>query len=766
MISKLNRIKGLGLVFADFTWSAAVPAFRGFNLVYGWNGCGKTTLTRLFDELGATASTGIEYEVEDATGAKFTADTRFSLPIRVFNQDYVQKNVRILESSANSISVLLGAENKELVTQIEEDERDLNGNPTDATKIGKVQELHGFTEKRKRKERGNETAFTDIAKTIGAAIVGSGAASRTYRSPDAKKDFATISEPALLSDESREGHILALKQEMLPELAPLTAPPVEIEGRREESIDVAQQALIDATKLCAATVESETIQRLNENADISGWVETGLHIHTKNRSRTCEFCGNTVPVERLAQIARHFSEADRKLKAEIDSVLAKLRDAHRAITAMAVPDAARLYRELQKPYNEASNAIEGAKAKLIEQITSLGKTLQDKKLRTSDAVALNLALEIPSFSETLAAANAVVETHNSKSRDFAAVQQKSVRAIKVHYLSTIFEDVTRRNEEIVELDIDLERRAAEVSEIRNRISAARAAISSSHAACEQINDGLKTFLGREELRFEPETKGVEGESGQLTETVVGYRIMRGAEPAVYLSEGEKTALAFVYFVVHLNDGQFPKKDGIVVIDDPISSLDSNSLYQAFSFLKNAVADCRQVFVLTHNFDFLKLLLNWRKNTGGAGYYMIKNHFDGDDRRASIVEMDRELKSYESEYHYLFKRLKEMRVEQDGSIMRAYPVPNIARKVWDTFLMFRVPSGTSQYQKMEQLKKDGFDPQKLDAIYKFTNEQSHMTGGGFDPALVPETKKVLDELFEMMQAIAADHFGILDRATPI
>ena len=271
---------------------------------------------------------------------------------------------------------------------------------------------------------------------------------------------------------------------------------------------------------------------------------------------------------------------------------------------------------------------------------------------------------------------------------------------------------------------------------------------------------MKTFLGRAELTFVPDQVAEGDEKAE----VVGYRIMRGEKPAIYLSEGEKTALAFVYFVVHLNDGQFSKRDGIVVIDDPISSLDANSLYQAFSFLKNAVGDCRQVFVLTHNFDFLKLLLNWRKRAGGGGYYMIKNDFDGDQRRARIVEMDRELAKYESEYHYLFKRLREMQAEQDGSIMRAYPVPNIARKVWDTFLMFRVPNGETEYRKMEQLKKDGFSPQKLDAIYKFTNDQSHITGAGFDPALVPETQKVLGELFEMMKEIAPEHFSILEAAT--
>jgi wobble nucleotide-excising tRNase len=64
----------------------------------------------------------------------------------------------------------------------------------------------------------------------------------------------------------------------------------------------------------------------------------------------------------------------------------------------------------------------------------------------------------------------------------------------------------------------------------------------------------------------------------------------------------------VYFVVHLQD-DFDIKEGIVVVDDPVSSLDSNSIYQAFAFLKNAVKDAHQVFLFTHNFDFLRLLLD-------------------------------------------------------------------------------------------------------------------------------------------------------------
>lgn len=143
--------------------------------------------------------------------------------------------------------------------------------------------------------------------------------------------------------------------------------------------------------------------------------------------------------------------------------------------------------------------------------------------------------------------------------------------------------------------------------------------------------------------------------------------------------------------------------------------------------------------------------------------LTNNLYDG-KRRADLVEMDKVLREHETEYLFLFKRLKQIKAAQDGTIDAAYPVPNMARKLWDSFLMYRVPSAGTPHSRMEKLKEAGLDAQKLDAIYKYTNDQSHITGSGFNPALVPETKNVLDAIFEIMKAAAPNHYEILDAAT--
>ena len=79
MITKINKIKDFG-VFKNFSGNT-LPEFQVFNLIYGWNYSGKTTLSRVFgclekgrlhdDYLSAT------FEMENANAI---LETTFSVP--------------------------------------------------------------------------------------------------------------------------------------------------------------------------------------------------------------------------------------------------------------------------------------------------------------------------------------------------------------------------------------------------------------------------------------------------------------------------------------------------------------------------------------------------------------------------------------------------------------------------------------------------------------------------------------------------------------
>lgn len=765
MITKITKIKNLGLVFSNYTWDPSLPIFKKFNLVYGWNGSGKTTLSRLFDYINEESLNNIEFEIEDGNGNKYKQGTKFPQKIRIFNQDYIQNNIKIIESKAKSISILLGEENKELIEKIEQLKKTLDGDPAVPERLGKVSVCAELAKDKTRKTIDRDSKFTEVAKIISAAV-GIGTIS-VYRKPNAEKDFVSMSSKTVLSKEELSKYSLLSRQESLQEIDQLILPSLKFEyGGESFNIPSILTSINEQAKaLFQKTVESEVVPRLASNEDISQWVEQGFELHKKHSSDVCEYCLQKISNTRAEQLMRCFNEADKKLKEDIELLIEKLRKIHPFVESLRIPDKARFYADLKDEYDTKGQNFESAKQQFLANIVKFAEELKSKKSKTTEVIILKSNPDFEDFVSRINEVNKIIATHNKTTSDFEKVKIDAIQKLRFHYLSTVFDDVKTLDSEILKLGENITLLESEISLIKEEVSRGMAQISSDHKACDVINNNLTTFLGHKELTFVPYTKN---EIGDNKEGATGYHIMRGDKPAVYLSEGEKTAIAFIYFVVHLGAKDFNIKEGIIVVDDPISSLDSNSLYQAFSFLKNAVKDGEQVFIFTHSFDFLKLLMNWRgghqESKKQTGYYMIKNNFPSDVRCAYIDKMDKELCDYESEYHYLFKLLKQLRDEQDDSIAKAYPISNIARKVWDTFLMFAVPNGKRTYQKMEELKTYGKDAQKLDAIYKFTNDQSHITGSGFDPSLVSEAKKVVNELFEMMEEISPDHFKIIDRVT--
>lgn len=756
MLRRINRLKRLGLVYQDFTWVSDLSEFNKVNLIYGWNGCGKTTLTRLFDMLASGDCGDTEFEVLDDSGTKLVQGQAAKLPIKVFNQDYVTRNISVENSTANTISILLGDQNKELAEQITQDSKRLHGDGAD---IGLFAKIAQEKEKHSRLTSKTNRLFTDIARTISAALAGSTAASRTYRAPNAKSDFESITITGALTEEELAGSSNLLSQDVLPAVSEVTGPSIEADGRRHDSLKLLNDCVQQGVSLCKQTVAAVAIDRLVANPDVAEWVAAGMDLHSKHDSSVCEYCGNEVSLERLNVLANHFNEADRNLKRQIEQALSDLRQAYSAIDRWLTPDPVQLYAELRENYHSARQKFSQSKSALVDEIEAFGRTLNEKQLTTTSEVKPAVVPSAARLTEDMAVLNKIIREHNAKTKEFEERQRAALTAIKAHYLSTIEEEVKANETALQSSNEIIEALQAEANKTDKRLKEARAQISSAHKACEDINLGLKSFLGRDELEFVPAAETSE----EMVDSAPGYQILRHGKPATSLSEGEKTAIALIYFVVHLQDGQTPISDTVVVIDDPVSSLDSNSMYQAFSFLKNAVKDCHQVFIFTHNFEFLRQLLNWcsRMKKKDTSYYMLKNEIRAGQRAALICELDKTLQKYETEYLFLFKTLRSLAQENDGTILTAYPIPNMARKLWETFIMFRVPVGANTYNRMEQLKKEGFDAQKLDAIYKFTNDQSHITGGGLDPSLVPESDKVLANIFEIMAQAAPRHFEHLE-----
>ena len=194
----------------------------------------------------------------------------------------------------------------------------------------------------------------------------------------------------------------------------------------------------------------------------------------------------------------------------------------------------------------------------------------------------------------------------------------------------------------------------EVKKLEREIAQLEQEIVEHRRPATELNEDLKNYLGYGEL--------------QLAIKETGYEITRNGDPAQSLSEGETTAIALLYFLKSLDDRRFDSAKGVVVLDDPVSSLDANALFLAFGFIRERTQDSAQLFILTHNFTFFRNVKNWLHNMPRqrspqvsrrpARLYMLEWHFatNTGQRLSTLRELDPLLEWYESEYHYLFARI--------------------------------------------------------------------------------------------------------------
>lgn len=742
MLNRIERIKGLG-VFGDFTVPQTLPVFARYNIIYGPNGSGKTTLSRLFAILETGAHDefdNLEYKLDTKSGPRSHGQA-LGRKVRVFNSDYVDANIGQLQEPLRHI-LIVGEENKALAADAAAERTAYDA------RVRAIEDAKSATGKLED-EKGK--IYSAIAKTIGEAT--SGKSLRGYRKPDAEAAFAQETDLKTIDDATLTVHRATVQQEQLEAVPiPLWMDENGSSGNSRLATQCAELAR-QITDLLARTAQSDALRRLMDEPAIARWVEEGLTLHREHGSQYCEFCAQPLPEDRMKRLAKHFGVEDQQLKTEIESAIADVVNLSDQLAVVALPPKAALYSELRGDYEVAANVFEENRTVLTNQLSETEGVLREKLLQRATPLTREVSIDPQPTQIALGRLAEIIRRHNEKTAAFEQERNRARKEIERHYLSTISEQIKELNQQITIQQSTVARLTngapdladpRSLAELKAGYEAKQAMVSSAHAGGVELSQQLRTFLGRTDLRFESSDDG--------------YLVMRRGKPAKRLSEGEKTAIAFLYFIVQLRDQDFELPEGLVVIDDPVSSLDSSSIYQAFAFLKKAVRDAGQIFILTHNFDFLKLLLNWTQHfKKDTAYLMIVFAETEDSREANLQPLDDLLHNHPTEYCYLFKLLHSF--QSDGSIRTSYHIPNVARKVLETFLEFQRPYEASLYKKLEAIE---FDSHKKTAIYKFANDLSHFTGKGFDPALVAETQKNVSYLLEMIKATAPEHYDGLEQ----
>lgn len=760
IIKRVVSLKRLG-VFRDYTVGADLPHLRQHNLIYGFNGSGKTTLSRVFASLEAGAlrpqlpeGGTFEIELSDGNAIKNTAALdQLKGRLLVFNVDFVEENLRWKEGTANPV-FYLGKEQTELAAKLEE---------TDSKLRMSMQRLTNASADLKHKEDASAEYKRSTARFISQQL-GLG---RSYIATNLDTDYADTTydvKHKLPEAEVQQLRSIITQDAPLAKRARLDAKPL---GFSEQ--------LREVKNILDTTLGTMAVADLRDHEAMLRWVKEGLDYHQTHDLDACLFCGHELTEARKRALGAAIDDKFDKLTGDVATARRKAEELRSRFDALkiSVPSSNDIAKDLQASFAVAAADLQKSIASGIDALNSVLSLLERKAATPNvrvDGVDLMSESDASIWEVTaigrLEKLNAVIDNHNASHDSFSEVQEAARTKIKAHLLADAQAQYTQVTTDETSAITARDSANAEHDALAKQAEAIRSAMRQHGPAADLINRMIRNYLGHPEL-----------EIGTLNE---GYQLRRNGRPVSgSLSEGEKTAIAICYFLSVLEaEGRKPK-ELIVVVDDPISSLDSRALNYAFSIIKAALSDAGQLIILTHNLHFMNEAKKWlkmktekevgpEKATSTLLFLDAIQKNAGDARSASIKVLPKHIREYESEYQYLFHLMLQFSQSPDGDTGYFYVMPNALRKVMEIFLAFKDPGSAGLSSKVEALAKGGhgLDPGRIRALDRLVQVESHADNlddlVAFSSMTLEETRDAASALMTLMETLDKGHYDSMSR----
>ena len=757
MIRKIIKIKNIG-IFRDFNWNvSSIPEFKKYNAFYGWNGTGKTTITRLLSIFEKTNFGKIEFE-NDSLLVIETEDSELRLSkskaipdslknkIRVFNEDFVNENLNWEESKVSKI-LLIGKEQirqreelKRIIKDLEDKNRELN--KKEEEKKNKENEIDKILEDARDKIKDKLRNVDDVKPKSGRA--------KDYINYTVKDVENILNSYETLS--LQESDILKLEKALEEKEAKGTI--------KEFSIDLSwiDNIIRKSREIFEHVLPEESITLISSLEEIDDrlkeWLRTGYEIHKdKIHPITCEFCKNEISKERWQELGQYFSDELRKLFNKIDETIGE-------ISSDKLPkfslNKEQFYSEFQNSYLALSDEFNRLLELIREKINELKNKLIEKKNNPSQKIFFDFNIineAVNSLNNIVNEINELIKKNNDKTESFKDKRRESAHKLELAIISKYKPEWTQKVSELNSIKDEIRKLEQEKKQLELQQRELEQKLKEHHIAAEEFNNLLALFMGRREIVLET--------------TDEGYIIKRNGRVANNLSEGERGAIALIYFLIKLREENFDYSNGIIVIDDPVSSFDSQYLYGAFGFIKEKIKELnpQQVFIFTHHFQFFRLVRDWMKyEKRNSSFYIIKSRIDNGIRCSVIEEIDKLLYEHNSEYTYLFKLIYNRAQTQYSTLEKDYIYPNAIRKFLENYISFKIPlGGVSIHEKFKKLCEDY--PEIVDEtktrIESYCQDQSHPlyqdSPTDFDENLLGEIQCVCLAIIKLIEKTDSKHY---------
>ncbi|NVM97009.1 AAA family ATPase [Arthrobacter wenxiniae] len=698
------------------------------NFIFAPNGAGKSTISSMLARQPSDAAQRTNWDVAPT-----------NLPIRVFNEAY---RSRVLTEHVNGIFTMgdtsktindqidtLKSEIRDRTSERDKWNKEIGSGPDENTANGLLGEIES---NRVAARKSIFSAHKDIDESV-IPIVFEG-----YRNSQDK-----------FFDEARKrfGEIQSLNSDV--DWEPIKTRARSLSSGKKVRVrlpSITTVSLISADDVAEVASKSshgqggnfaEFIQHLN-NED---WVSKGRDYVDEARGR-CPFCQNQVPANLEHDLAQYFEggfDAALQRSIRIESIVnanaAKLEGEISALEIALTGDA----EIAEEDFNPAISRVRDAAKLLISQLHERSAhPTQPIAVSDVDSVVSELAQLVDDENEKIEqhkqiVENAGVERGKLVSDGWVAFLSGTAVSIEMKKFNG-FE--LRKQKVITGLRTKITESEGQDSLANSKIENLQKSISNTSDVADKINK-LLTAMGFHRFRL-----------SSAGESSGGYRIVREDDTPAFdsLSEGEKSFICFAYFWESLFGSEVASgvpEDVVAVIDDPISSLDSDALFMIAAYIRDAAklatkgtTNLRQLIVLTHNTQFHhEAAYTSDRNSQERRYFRLVKDLSG----FTTVRDDKNESKIRGSYALLWHSVVEAARTEDESDLVRVGVFNIVRRILEGY--FKTIGNVKDFDRLKDVSPT--DERIVSQFHIWANSGSHTIADDIDQTIdVGRTKDFL------------------------
>lgn len=722
------------------------------NFFFGNNGVGKTTISREIAKLKRPAN-----EIsggDEPVGVVFEpGKTHRDYNILVYNQDFIRDNFRQLENLPGVFMV-----DEESIKQ----EDDLN-----AAKAEKEETDKAYGELVKQMKY-KQSAITTMGTTL---------ENDCWNLTKALRD--RFPEVLMSGTKTKKGFLDKIKTILQPvdhdeqALASLYDTAFDKNARTYNLFtmpSVSAMDAIDGLQLLGERIVSSSdtdFARFIKAINATDWVRQGHEKYHATADGKCPYCQQNIPSSFEEDLAACFDESYQQEVNAIKALLQSYKDAGNNLWSLLQGNLQDMYPKIDvTEYRDKMTILKNAIAGNIQKI--------DQKIKEpSTEVELDpIAHLIEELNEIIARFNEAIKAHNDIVN--AAKTKKKECTEKVWELMA-----WKVKDAIQKYNADFATATSEYSTLEGE---AKKTQTYSLTLADKIAELNKHSVNTEEaianMNKMLRDSGFQGFSIQEHPTTKNqYQIVReDGTIAELLSEGERNFIAFLYFcnLVHgngctgdrqvmintegkeevLTDGR-DMRDKIVVIDDPVSSMDSSALFIVSSLVRSMIAICRnnitlgekvekgdyikQMFILTHNAYFHReVTVGQEKNYVSVSFFLITKN----DNKSTIklcITKNEEIPTEKRNYNPVQNSYAALWTEYN-EVKSSITLKNVIRRILEYYF----------------IQICGYDGHTLQDIILRENRDKFVK---VDPTTGEEDTSELRTVASMIDYLTASTFGV-------